>query len=89
MALKAGQGIQCPQYDFAAHVRKGERLPVPPRSIVVVEGILLFAVPALREVFDLRLFVDTDDDVRLLRRIRRGIWRARAGSRVRRGTVPG
>jgi len=73
LALKAGQRVECPQYDFSSHTRRADRREVLPRSIVLVEGILLFAVAAVREVFDLRLFVDTDDDVRLLRRVRRDI----------------
>jgi uridine kinase len=73
LALKAERAVECPQYDFATHTRRAERRQVLPRPIVLVEGILLFAVPALRDVFDLRLFVDTDDDVRLLRRVRRDI----------------
>jgi uridine kinase len=72
-ALKASQPVECPQYDFATHTRLRATTRVEPYSIVVVEGILLFAVPALREIFDLRIFVDTDDDVRLLRRIKRDI----------------
>jgi uridine kinase len=73
VALKSGREIHCPQYDFATHTRRSQRVTVPPRTIIVVEGILLFAVPSLCSVFDLRLFVDTDDDIRLLRRIRRDI----------------
>jgi uridine kinase len=72
-ALKAGTAVECPSYDFATHTRRKRSVRVEPRSVVVVEGILLFAVPELREVFDLRLFVDTDDDIRLLRRIRRDV----------------
>jgi uridine kinase len=72
-ALKAGTAIECPSYDFATHTRQATRRRLEPRSVVVVEGILLFAVAELRDVFDLRLFVDTDDDIRLLRRIRRDI----------------
>jgi uridine kinase len=72
-ALKAGTAVDCPSYDFATHTRRKDSVRVEPRSVVVVEGILLFAVPELREVFDLRLFVDTDDDIRLLRRIRRDV----------------
>jgi uridine kinase len=72
-ALKAGAAVDCPCYDFATHTRQAVRRRVEPHRIVVVEGILLFAVPELRDVFDLRLFVDTDDDIRLLRRIRRDI----------------
>jgi len=71
LALKEERAVACPQYDFGTHTRRAERRPVPARPIVLVEGILLFAVPALRDVFDLRLFIDTDDDVRLLRRVRR------------------
>jgi uridine kinase len=73
LRLKSGQPIQCPQYDFATHTRRSERQVVAPAPIMLVEGILLFAIPALRDAFDLRLFVDTDDDVRVLRRVRRDI----------------
>jgi uridine kinase len=71
--LKAGRAAVCPQYDFATHTRLREGRTIEPHPVVVVEGILLFAVPGLREVFDWRLFVDTDDDIRLLRRIRRDV----------------
>jgi uridine kinase len=72
-ALREGRAAACPQYDFATHTRHREARLVPAHPIVVVEGILLFAIPAVRDAFDLRLFVDTDDDIRLLRRIRRDI----------------
>jgi len=72
-ALRRGESIECPRYDFATHTRRPDTRRVDPGRIVVVEGILLFAVPALRDAFDLRIFVDTDDDIRLLRRIRRDI----------------
>ena len=71
--LKQGRAVTCPQYDFATHTRSAAHRRVEASSIVVVEGILLFAVPSLREIFDLRIFVDTDDDIRLLRRLRRDI----------------
>ncbi|HEY3499364.1 MAG TPA: uridine kinase [Polyangiaceae bacterium] len=71
--LKAGRAVACPRYDFATHTRRPERRHVVPSPIVVVEGILLFAVPELRASFDLRIFVDTDDDIRLMRRIRRDL----------------
>jgi uridine kinase len=71
--LRAGQAVECPVYDFATHTRRAETRRVEPSPIVVVEGILLFAVEAVRELFDLRLFVDTPDDVRLLRRIKRDL----------------
>jgi len=71
--LRAGRPVECPQYDFATHTRKPTARAVSPARIVAVEGILLFAIPELCEVFDLRVFVDTDDDIRLLRRISRDI----------------
>jgi uridine kinase len=71
--LRAGRAVECPQYDFASHTRRATTRPVAPASIVAVEGILLFAIPELCSAFDLRIFVDTDDDVRLLRRITRDI----------------
>ncbi|MDF3068130.1 MAG: uridine kinase [Polyangiaceae bacterium] len=71
--LKAGRGVECPQYDFATHTRKEATRRVVPARIVAVEGILLFAIPQLCASFDLRIFVDTDDDIRLMRRIARDI----------------
>jgi uridine kinase len=71
--LRAGRSVQCPQYDFATHTRRATTRAVPSSRIVAVEGILLFAIPELCSAFDLRIFVDTDDDIRLLRRIRRDI----------------
>jgi uridine kinase len=72
-SLKAGGAVECPQYDFSTHTRFAKTQRIEPARIVVVEGILLFAVPALRDAFDLRIFVDTDDDIRLMRRIRRDL----------------
>src|SRR5215216_1542875 len=71
--LRAGRGVACPQYDFATHTRKISTRAVAPARIVAVEGILLFAIPELCAAFDLRVFVDTDDDIRLMRRITRDI----------------
>jgi len=71
--LRSGVAVECPQYDFSTHTRFAKTLRIEPARIVVVEGILLFAVPILRDSFDLRIFVDTDDDIRLMRRIRRDI----------------
>jgi uridine kinase len=72
-ALRAWQPVECPQYDFANHTRSAQTRSLSPHRILVVEGILLYAVPALREMFDLRFFVDTDDDIRLMRRIKRDL----------------
>jgi uridine kinase len=71
--LKAGQHAEVPQYDFTRHTRLEETIGVDPLPVVVVEGILLFAVPELRDMFDIKLYVDTDSDIRAFRRIRRDI----------------
>lgn len=71
--LKAGRGVECPQYDFSTHTRRSETRRVESAPIVAVEGILLLSIPELCQAFDLRIFVDTDDDIRLLRRIRRDL----------------
>jgi uridine kinase len=73
VALRAGRAVDCPEYDFATHTRRASFRRVEPARIVLVEGILLFATPVLRGIFDLRIFVDTDDDIRLMRRIRRDL----------------
>lgn len=71
--LRAGRAVECPQYDFATHTRKAATRRVEAARIVAVEGILLFAIPELCAAFDLRIFVDTDDDIRLMRRITRDL----------------
>jgi uridine kinase len=71
--LRAGRAVEGPIYDFGSHTRRRETQRLEPCRIVVAEGILLFTVPAVRDLFDLRLFVDTPDDVRLLRRIKRDL----------------
>lgn len=71
--LAAGKPIQRPEYCFATHTRKPESVAVQPALIVLVEGILLFTDPPLRELFDLKIFVDAPDDVRLQRRLDRDV----------------
>ena len=71
--LRAGRAIEVPIYDFATHTRRRETRPVPPARVILVEGILVFSEPALREQMDIKLFVDTDPDIRLMRRIRRDL----------------
>jgi uridine kinase len=71
--LKTGKNIEMPNYDFCTHTRQKNYQLVEPKQILIVEGILLFAVSEIRDLFDIKLFVDTDDDVRLLRRIERDI----------------
>ncbi len=71
--LRQGQPIQCPQYDFTTHDRKDETVTIVPKRVIVVEGILIFEDAALRELMDIRVFVDTDADERLCRRILRDV----------------
>ena len=72
-ALRAGQAIDCPVYDFTRHNRSEETVHLEPRPVIIVEGILIFENEDLRELMDIRLFVDTDADVRLCRRIKRDV----------------
>ena len=71
--LKQGQAIECPVYDYTVHNRSDEVVTIAPRPVIIVEGILIFADEALRELMDIRIFVDTDADVRLCRRIKRDV----------------
>jgi uridine kinase len=71
--LREGQGVGVPIYDFTTHRRKPEVESVEPAAVVVVEGILVLADGPLREMFDIKVFVDTDADIRVFRRIRRDI----------------
>ena len=71
--LIARRPVDKPVYDFAAHTRARETARVEPRDVILVEGILLFVDEALREMFDLKIFVDTDADVRFIRRLARDL----------------
>jgi uridine kinase len=72
-ALKAGAPVEAPCYDFVRHVRRPETSRIEPRPCVVVEGILVLASEPLRDLFDLRLFVETDADLRFIRRLQRDV----------------
>ena len=72
-ALKSGQAVEVPIYDFVTHRRTAETRRVEPRPVVLVEGILLFVSPRLRGQLDFKVFVDTESDLRLIRRIRRDL----------------
>ena len=72
-ALRRGESIHCPVYDFSAHNRSDETILIQPRKVIIVEGILIFENEALRNLMDIRIFVDTDADVRLCRRIQRDV----------------
>lgn len=65
--------IDKPVYDFAAHTRAGTTVRIEPRDVILVEGILIFVDPRLRDLFDLKIFVDTEADVRFIRRMRRDL----------------
>lgn len=70
-ALKDGQDIQCPVYDFTQHDRSEQVLQIAARPVVLIDGILIFTEPKLRELMDMRIYVETDADERILRRVRR------------------
>lgn len=72
-ALAAGEPVDKPTYDFAAHTRAAETVRIEPGRVVVVDGILLFVDPRLRRMFDLRIYVDVADDVRFIRRLLRDL----------------
>ena len=72
-ALKRGEEIECPIYDFSIHDRSDETMTIKPSRVIIVEGILVFHSEALRDLMDVKVFVDTDADVRILRRIVRDV----------------
>ncbi len=71
--LRAGEPVEIPVYNFANHNRAKETRRVAPAPVIIVEGILVFTEAALREQMDIKIFVDTDADIRLMRRIRRDL----------------
>ncbi len=71
--LRHGQAIDCPVYDFTVHNRSNETTHIEPSRVIIVEGILIFENPQLRELMDIRIFVDADADIRLCRRIKRDV----------------
>lgn len=71
--LKAGEAVELPVYDFRTHTRLNETSHVEAKPIVIVEGILIFADPRLLEQMDIKVFVDTPDDIRFIRRLRRDL----------------
>lgn len=71
--LKGGQPVEMPVYDFATHTRKTETEHLEPKPVVLVEGILIFAEPRILELLDIKVFVDTPDDIRFIRRLKRDI----------------
>ena len=71
--LREGKPIECPVYDYTVHNRSSETVTVEPNKVLIVEGILIFADPRVCGMFDVKVFVDTDADTRLIRRIRRDV----------------
>lgn len=71
--LKAGGSVELPLYDFKTHTRLNDTVLIEPKPIVIIEGILIFVDPRLLEQMDIKVFVDTPDDIRFIRRLRRDI----------------
>ncbi len=71
--LRHGEAIDCPVYDYTIHNRSNQIVKIEPKRVIVVEGILIFADEALRNLMDIRIFVDTDADIRICRRIKRDV----------------
>lgn len=86
--LKAGETIECPVYNYAEYKRDKETVTVEPKRIIILEGLFLFENPALSNLIDIKVFVDTDADVRILRRIIRDVKERRQKPRFRRFAVP-
>ena len=72
-ALKEGKAVECPTYSFVEHNRTEETLHIEPSKVIIVDGILIFENKELRDIMDIKVFVDTDADVRLARRILRDV----------------
>jgi len=72
-ALRRWEAVEIPVYDFTIHSRTARTLRIEPQPVILVEGILVFAEPALRRLFDVKIFVDTDADIRFIRRLQRDI----------------
>ena len=72
-SLKNGESVDMPVYDFRTHTWNEETLRLEPKPVVIIEGILIFSEPKIVDLLDVKVFIDTPDDVRLLRRIRRDI----------------
>ena len=72
-ALRRGESVECPVYDYTVHNRSDETVTIVPKRVIIIEGILIFADEALRDLMDIKIFVDTDADIRLCRRIKRDV----------------
>ena len=72
-ALSEGYPVEVPVYDFSQHIRSDKTIKVTPSKVILIDGILIFSEPQLLDLMDVKIFVDTDDDIRLLRRLKRDI----------------
>lgn len=78
-ALKRGESIECPIYDYTIHNRSKDTIKITPNKVIIVEGILIFENQELCDQMDIRIYVDTDADIRIIRRIQRDVMeRARS-----------
>ncbi len=73
LQLKDSQPVELPIYDFSIHTRTEKTILIKPQPVIMVEGILIYAEPELRQLFDIRIFVDTDSDLRFIRRLQRDL----------------
>lgn len=73
LQLRDYQPVELPVYDFSIHTRTEKTIAIKPQRVIMVEGILIYAEPELRKLFDIRIFVDTDSDLRFIRRLQRDI----------------
>ena len=71
--LRRGESVECPVYDFTVHNRSDETITIHPEKVILVEGILIFENKELRDLMDIKIFVDTDADIRICRRIKRDV----------------
>ena len=88
LELRSYKAIHLPVYDFKTHTRTTETHMIEPQPLILVEGILIFAIPELRAVFDVKIFVDTDADIRFIRRLERDLDNA-GGQPVGNSPIPG
>ncbi len=73
LQLRNHETVELPVYDFSIHTRTEKTITIKPQRVIMVEGILIYAEPELRKLFDIRIFVDTDSDLRFIRRLQRDI----------------
>lgn len=73
LELKAGRSVEIPLYDFGQHARMPDTLRIEPRPVIIVEGILIYVESSMRDLLDIKIYVDTDPDIRFIRRLQRDV----------------